>query len=88
MDLQPVEGVEELLVGAHLVVGGGDLLDHPHQGFGDETPAVDAEVAADVRVVRGRFGDGGTGAGQVGARRTCHQRVSGPASGRTGGFRR
>ena len=50
--LQPVELVEERVVGADLLVLGGDLLDHRHQRLGDVPSAVDAEVAARVGFVR------------------------------------
>ena len=59
--LQVVQGVQEVLVDAFLLVGGGDLLDHRHQRLGDVAPAVHAEMTAGVGVVAGGFGDGRTG---------------------------
>ena len=59
--LQLVELVQELLVGAGLLIGRGDFLDHRHQRLGDVPSAVDTEMSTSVGVVVGRFGDGGAG---------------------------
>ena len=56
--LQPVQLVEECLVAAGLLVCGGDLLDDRHQRLGNESSAVDTEMALGVGIVDGGFGDG------------------------------
>ena len=70
--LQPVEFVEECLVGAGLLVRGGDLLDHGHQGLGDEPAPVHTEMTTGSRD-RGRVGSaiaalerGSSGRGKIG----------------------
>ena len=45
-----VEGGDEGRIDAGGVVGGGQFLQGPDQGFSDETPAVAAEVATGVRI--------------------------------------
>ena len=74
--LQPVELVEVRLVGAHLLVGGGDFLDDRHQRLGDESPAVHTEMTTRVGVVDGGFGDGGTGTRKFRARDVRHHKRS------------
>ena len=60
-----VERVGEGRVGAGRVVGGGQFLQRPDQGLGDEAPAVAAEVSGGVgigvEVTDGGSGHGGTG---------------------------
>ena len=70
--LQPVQLVEECLVAAGLLVGGGDLLDDGHQRLGDESSPVDTEMALGIGVVDGRFGDGRAGTRQLGAGEIGH----------------
>ena len=82
MPLQPVQLVEECLVAAGLFVGGGDLLDHGHQRLGDESSAVDTEMALGVGIVDGRLGDRRTGTRQLRAGEIGHW-LSGRVSGRT-----
>ncbi len=82
MALQSVQFVEEGLIGPGLLVRGGDLFDHRHQGFGDQPSAVGAEVPLGVRVVDGGFGDGCAGTRQLRAGEIGHY-LSGRVSGRT-----
>ena len=92
--LQVVEFIEECLVGAGLLVGRGDLFDDGHQCLGYVAAAEDTEVAARVRVVDRRLGDGGAGARQVGRGGVGHIRaqsragLSGPVSDMTDARRR
>ncbi len=59
--LQPGWVVQKVLADALLLVGGGDLFDHRHQRLEvAATPTTGAaEMAAGIRIVTGRFGDGG-----------------------------
>ncbi len=63
--LETVEFVQERVVGAGLLVLGGDLLDHCHQGLGHVPSAVHAEVSSGVGVVRRALGDSGAGSRQI-----------------------
>ena len=51
--VQAVELVEELAVAAGLVVGGGQLVERRDERLRDEPPAVAAEVAVFIGLVRG-----------------------------------
>ena len=77
MGLQGVEFVEETLVGAGLLIGGGDLLDHGHQRLRHVAATEDSEMPARIWVVDRRRGDGRTGAGQVGRGGVGHIGTSG-----------
>ncbi len=85
--LQPVQLVEELLVAARLLVGGGDFLDHGHQRLGNQSSAVGTEMAPGVGIVDGRFGDRRTGTRQLWAGEIGHS-VSATVSGRTDAYLR
>ncbi len=82
MPLQPVQFVEESLVAAGLLIGGGDLLDDGHQRLGDEPPAVDTEMALRIGIVDGGFGDGRAGTRQLRAGEVGHLSARGFRAGR------
>jgi hypothetical protein len=71
--LQPIQFIKKRLITTSLLVCGGDLFDHRHQRFGDESSAVDTEVAACVRIVNCGFGDGRAGTRQLRPGEVGHQ---------------
>ena len=85
--LQPIECVQELVVGPGLLVGRGHFLDDSHQRLGDEAATVHAEVATLIGLVTAGLDDPRTGARETGGGCVGH-RASVPAWGRTDGFRR
>jgi len=61
-----VVGGDKGRIAARLVIGGGQLLQRPDQGFGDEAAAVTAEMPLGIRIGM-EIGDGGCGGGGHGA---------------------
>ena len=76
MQLQFVQLVEVGLVGADLLVGRSDFLDHRHQGLGHEPATVHTEMTTRVRLVLGGFGDRGAGTRQHRAQLVSHHERS------------
>ena len=100
MALQPIQFIEEGLIATSLPVGRGDLFDHRHQRLGDESSAIDTEMAACVGIVHCGFGYGCTGTRQLrpgevghlsargfraGRVRTCGDQIGNGAAGITTG---
>ena len=70
--LQLIELIQVCLVGAHLLVGRSDFLDHSHQGLGNEPAPVHTEVTTRVRIVVGGLGDRGAGLRKLRAQDVSH----------------
>ena len=64
--LESVEFGEVVLVGAHLEIGGGDLVDDRHQRLGHMSSPVHTEVATLVGFEGGTSGQADAGRGQCG----------------------